>query len=515
MPIVGSQIAQSRNKKGWFALKTGLRAHLVPYIALLPFILGMAVSQSALSLVEFEPLHILSPRIVNILVSLGTALVVFLIFISTIVFKRWSRRVMERGMLVAVIILGATALLLDKDILADIPVSPSFHLLLLAVFLTSACLCSLYWVCQLAHTSMLSATLFAFGSIVASQALSMGLGLLPLNIRGSLFALLAVSQLALVVLVRNQAISDILPYSSDSFFNFVRINLPSRDFLITMAVGVYCVALPFGMADAFFGSLGFVPTLPFDLLLLALLTLAFVTWAALSWQGRESSYTTVFWIVVQLLLGLAIVLFAAFPAVLAAGALLASLGSSLIWAFIWFTTIAFINHGWRQPMYYATAGWLALTVPYDLGYLGAEALLDIPLEPFVVLTIMGLFLLVSSQVFFVRLFRTSSSHSLDSSTADEIQPLQSIMALRDEQELSAERRRSLLEEKAAALGKMFTLTERETEILSLFTLGYTQRKVAQELFLSVDTVHTYIKRIYRKTDFHSRNDILDYIQKQL
>ena len=497
-------------------MKTGLRARLVPYIALLPFIVGMSISQNAMSLVELGPWLGLSPRIVNILISLATALVVLLVFASTMVFKNRSRKLDQRTMVVAVIALAAFALLLDKQVLAGVPVSQLLHLLLVLVFLSSACLCSLYWLCQLAHTSMLSATLFAFGSIVASQLLSLALGLLPLGTRASVFALLAVSQLALVVLVRNQSISDILPYSSDSFFSFVRTNLPSRGFLITMAVGVYCIALPFGMAGAFFGSLDFVPSLPFNLLLLALVAIAFVVWVVLNWQGRESSYTTLFWIVVQLLLGLAIVLFAAFPAILAAGALLVRLGISLIWAFIWFTTIAFINHGWRHPMYYASAGWLALTVPYDLGHLAAEAMLGIPLDHYVVLAVMALFLLVSSQVFFVRLFRTSSSQGMEPNTAaDESQPLQNIMAPRDEQELSAEKRRSLLEEKAAALGRMFTLTKRETEILSLFALGYTQKKVAQELYLSVDTVHTYIKRIYRKTDFHSRNDILDFIQKQL
>ncbi|MDR1082407.1 MAG: helix-turn-helix transcriptional regulator [Coriobacteriales bacterium] len=62
---------------------------------------------------------------------------------------------------------------------------------------------------------------------------------------------------------------------------------------------------------------------------------------------------------------------------------------------------------------------------------------------------------------------------------------------------------------------MFTLTDREVEILSLFALGYTQKKVANELHLSTDTVHTYIKRVYKKTDFHSRNDILDFMQEHL
>ena len=180
------------SREGRLALKTGLRVHLAPYITLLPFIVGMSISQNAVSLVELEPWLGFSPRIVNILISLATALLVFLVFISTMVFKNWSRRLDQRAMMVAVIVLTALALLLDKQVLAGVQVSQIFHMLLVLVFLSSACLCSLYWLCQLAHTSMLSATLFAFGSIVASQLLSLALGLLPLDTRASVFASLAI-----------------------------------------------------------------------------------------------------------------------------------------------------------------------------------------------------------------------------------------------------------------------------------------------------------------------------------
>ena len=48
-------------------------------------------------------------------------------------------------------------------------------------------------------------------------------------------------------------------------------------------------------------------------------------------------------------------------------------------------------------------------------------------------------------------------------------------------------------------------------MLTLYALGHTQARVSEELKLSPNTVHTHIKRIYDKTDLHSRQEILDYI----
>ena len=56
-------------------------------------------------------------------------------------------------------------------------------------------------------------------------------------------------------------------------------------------------------------------------------------------------------------------------------------------------------------------------------------------------------------------------------------------------------------------------TPREVEVLSLYALGWTQKRVAEELFISPGTAHAHIKRIYAKTGLHSRQEILDYMEK--
>lgn len=49
----------------------------------------------------------------------------------------------------------------------------------------------------------------------------------------------------------------------------------------------------------------------------------------------------------------------------------------------------------------------------------------------------------------------------------------------------------------------FNLSEREIEILKLLSKGLSYKMVAAELLISLDTVRTYVKRIYEKLHVHS------------
>ncbi len=61
-----------------------------------------------------------------------------------------------------------------------------------------------------------------------------------------------------------------------------------------------------------------------------------------------------------------------------------------------------------------------------------------------------------------------------------------------------------------------SLSEREMEVLNLLTKGFTYRMTAYELGISVETVRTYIKRIYTKLHVHSNTEAVAVaIQKKL
>lgn len=490
---------------------------LLPYATLLPYIAGMSIAHSASALVNFESVEALTPDIASTLVVAGVGIVMLCVFLRAFSKNNWRRRSVRSVTYGAIVLMAVSSLLLEKGILAGFSFTPLHRLVLFFLCLTASCWCTLYWIRQMAYISRLAAALFAFGSIIVGETLAFILTFLPEGIRYYSFAVLALLQFALILFIRNRdAISDTLPYESDGFFHFVKDNISKRSFLATIALGIYCAAIPLGMSQAYYENYNVVFTLPAYITCLLLIIVLSSAWLVLAAKSREAAYTTIFWIIVQLLMALAVLCYVAFPDRIVYGAFLSRTTASFVWGFIWFTTIAFMSYGWRNPFYYATAGWFAVTVPQTLGYLSASTALRLTDSHSLILAIISLLVLVSSQVFFVRLFKTSETDNAEHPAyKQEKIPLQNLMGLNNEADLPAECKRSQIEVKATAVGEMFMLTQREQEIFSLFALGYTQKKVAEELFLSTDTVHTYIKRIYKKTDFHSRNDILDFMREQM
>jgi DNA-binding CsgD family transcriptional regulator len=59
---------------------------------------------------------------------------------------------------------------------------------------------------------------------------------------------------------------------------------------------------------------------------------------------------------------------------------------------------------------------------------------------------------------------------------------------------------------AAAAGEETTLTPREGEILNAISRGFSYAETAAMLGISVGTVHTFLKRIYRKLAVHSKTE---------
>lgn len=52
------------------------------------------------------------------------------------------------------------------------------------------------------------------------------------------------------------------------------------------------------------------------------------------------------------------------------------------------------------------------------------------------------------------------------------------------------------------------LTPAEFRVLSLLMKGYSENKAAEELFLTKNTVHTHVMRIYQKLDVHSSKELM-------
>ncbi len=51
------------------------------------------------------------------------------------------------------------------------------------------------------------------------------------------------------------------------------------------------------------------------------------------------------------------------------------------------------------------------------------------------------------------------------------------------------------------------LTDREKEILHLLIKGLSYKQIAAGIFISVETLNSHIKNIYRKLNVHSRSEL--------
>ena len=68
---------------------------------------------------------------------------------------------------------------------------------------------------------------------------------------------------------------------------------------------------------------------------------------------------------------------------------------------------------------------------------------------------------------------------------------------------------------SSLLAKRYLLTSREEEILALVAKGRTVSRIAEELFISPNTVTTHMNHIYKKCDVHTKQQLLDLCESAL
>ena len=178
-------------------------------------------------------------------------------------------------------------------------------------------------------------------------------------------------------------------------------------------------------------------------------------------------------------------------------------------------TVRLMSNGWRDPYYYALLGaWLMFFVPRALGRIVLPFVVPMGANPAFALMILADAVLVAGMLVFARLIGAAR-------TPTEALPTQSTSALAKVVSLSsAEEQTAMasLQESALASGiehlrTTYLLSAREAEVVTLYAQGHTQKKIAEELFITPGTVHEHVRHIYRKTGLHSRQQILDYIHE--
>lgn len=70
------------------------------------------------------------------------------------------------------------------------------------------------------------------------------------------------------------------------------------------------------------------------------------------------------------------------------------------------------------------------------------------------------------------------------------------------------------EEKAARLAHRHGVTEREAEVMLLVARGRSAARIAETLGVSAATVNSHVHRVYQKLDVHSRQELMDAIERE-
>jgi len=486
------------------------------FLGLWPFVLGLAFSRAGIVAINYgsyieTDAGIFSEKIILASLLL-TALALPILFSKD---RQLGRSFVHVLAIASVLIAGA--LLAVSAVLAYLGIEDQTANLALGISLALfGRLAMFYWLRRLKGMSPLNSIFAVFTALALSEVVISLYVFLPDSLAYLIAAVLMVSQL---LFLRKPDLASRAPAGQkesppSNYFEFARALMSKKQFLFFSATGIGLTSIvigflrgyPNGMAIAFTAQtrIGYV-------LLTVALCVLFIVMAV---KGHHRIMSLGIWITLQLLASLALFSYAAFPADLQIGAVFTTTMNAMMLGFAWYTIIAFSSLGFKDPYYYAIftfMAWIsfrafARVALYGFAFISGNTLL--------VSVLIGVALLLSAQIIYMQyigIARSEAKNVIERFTARK-SAFTTIMGL-DEHNSMDDIRKTSMVQSAKDVGKQFLLSEREIEVLSLYALGFTQRRVAEELHVSQSTVHTHIKRIYAKTDIHSRQALLDYIKE--
>lgn len=485
-------------------------------IALWPFIAGLAFARSGIIAANYGSYRATDENIYtdgSMIVALLVLLIPFAIITASkrTIPKTWVNRIARACMAVeiaSIIAMGLLGALCPPDA-SCFPL----HFAISVVCTLSASGAMFYWLRRMRGTGTVAAIIFVFAALALSEVELFATSVIPPLASLAVAGVLAAIQFPLMPLARGRAehFSRDQLAAENAFPGFDERTLKSRQLLIAMAVSIALLAVVTGYLRGYPNG----ASIPLDLGERAGYALLVIAFSAITVQltvgKRKHAMPMGFFLLLETIACIALICFAATPQNLGAGAMLTTVLNALMVGLAWYIIVAFMSFGWRDPYYYALAGWFI--------WLGARSLTRVVfvLSTFVIgnyalaIAVAGALVTLSAQVTF-GLFLAIERRAANVPVQADEKPstIVRIMGL-DQGETLASVREKSMRHSAEIMGKQFLLSEREVEVLSLYALGFTQKKVADELYITQSTAHEHIKRIYVKTGLHSRQEILDYI----
>lgn len=381
--------------------------------------------------------------------------------------------------------------------------------------------CMSYWLRRARNCTAITAVIYAFGALFVSELLIFTSIFMENGISYFYAAVLVLLQFPCILLARTKPLAcDIKTISSENdFFNFTKNTMTSKVFLATICVSIGVLACADGFLRGYPDGLpiAFRATTRFANLVLIL---AFCVAIIVFTCRQHHRVTTVgIFVTMEALACIALLCYSAWPDALDIGAIFTTNLNALLVGFSWYIILAFMSYGWRCPYYYAIAGWIVWLGCRGIARITLINVTAVSQNDLLMLAAVFTMIVISTQVAFVNFLNVRKFEAVPEEElthqqkAVQTSPVVKIMGLDDHHESLADVRQATMRHNAEEVGKQFLLSEREVEVLSLYALGWTQKRVAEELFISPGTAHAHIKRIYAKTGLHSRQEILDYMEK--
>lgn len=286
--------------------------------------------------------------------------------------------------------------------------------------------------------------------------------------------------------------------------------IESKQFLITMAIGIGLLSIVIGFLRGYPTGEP-IPLSPAMRMTYAALTIAICLGSiAMVLDKPHNAMTIVMLFSMEAMACLTLILYAAFPEMLEIGAMLATTLNAVMVGFIWYIIVMFMGSGVKDPYYYAISGWLVWPGCRALARVSLIAFPPLSANNMLMASILGALVMLSTQVLSMQLLTISKLSGQEAMQRN--QELLAKVTGIDEGKHAHDVRQAVIEHSAESIGRQFLLSQREVEVLALYAQGFTQKRVASQLFISQGTVHAHIKHIYSKTGFHSRQEILDYMK---
>lgn len=402
--------------------------------------------------------------------------------------------------------------------MANIPSTPELQVVA-AMASAIGSICSMYWVVQASGTGPLKAIMLIALSRIVSEPFTLAMSLLaPCDV---FLGAAAIAGQALCIRNMGQSAGFASKASSPNdagnqrvtrYFGGLESEFADRKFLIACVTSCILLSAATGLLRAFpDGRSVATPAL----VLIAASALLLVLYAGMALRAVTKSpliIVSALWLSVEALAACSLLAYALLPNDLSVGAAFARDFNEVLHAFRLYITIALISIGWRNPYYYVMLTYLLFLFPRAIArscLLGAAGIGTV--DPAVVIAAAAALLIFAGQLplrnIIDLLAKTTTKAKQQTSTIAE-----KILGI-DEGGSIVKAQEDAMRKAAESIGARFELSEREIEVLALFASGHTQKRVAEELFISKSTAHAHIQHIYTKTGFHSRQDVLNYIKE--